>query len=89
MFWDNIGTIFNAQAVQEQEDRTNMLLKVLVTNNQPTQHKFPEQQRPQLHHSSAELHYSTKVPYTALLFTHLFSNSYTTNMITSLSYLLL
>ena len=56
MFWDNIGTIFKAQAIQEQEDRTNMLLKVLVTNNQPTPHKIPERQRPQLHHSSAELH---------------------------------
>jgi hypothetical protein len=47
MFWDNIGTIFKAQAIQEQADRTNMLSKVLVTNNQPTPHKIPEEQRPQ------------------------------------------
>jgi hypothetical protein len=47
MFWDNTGTTFKAQAVQEQEDRTNMLSKVLVTNKQPTPHKIPEEQRPQ------------------------------------------
>jgi hypothetical protein len=56
MFRDHIGTTFKAQAAQEQEHRTNMLLKVLVTNNQPTPHKIPEEQRPQLHHSRAELH---------------------------------
>jgi hypothetical protein len=55
MYWDNIGTIFKAQTVHEQEQKTNVLSKVLVTYNQPTPHKIPEQQRPQIHHSSAEL----------------------------------
>jgi len=55
MFWDNIGTIFKVQTIQEQEEETNVLSKVLVTNNQPTPHEMPKQQRPQLHHSSAEL----------------------------------
>ena len=56
MLWDNFGTIFKDPAVQEQVDRTNMLSKVLVTNNQSTPHKIPEEQRSQLHHSSAKLH---------------------------------